>query len=288
MKDSQHISKYLVWFNSLAVHCPWGEAALRYRFYEGLPARLKDEICWGDGKPDTLSGLQTKAQNIDAQHWEQTLCPSNQQKPQNSNSASNNNSSNSSKPAPSNSGNNSQSSGSKSRKSKETPKPQSTKLDLMGKLDSNRKLTQQERQCRIDNNLCLFCGKPGHKVPDCPTKASSAKGWAATSTTTTTPAQGKDSSELKKQWAIHYFQHRRWIAWRPPVLRRLPFYVQLNLQFLIPFLFMFPFRIFLTFLLILFLIVVLLIVSSMNILLILIIFLSLLFLQWSSSFLMGP
>ena len=66
MKDSQHISEYLVHFNSLAVRCPWGESALWYRFYEGLLARLKDEICKGDGKPKTLSKLQKKAQNIDA------------------------------------------------------------------------------------------------------------------------------------------------------------------------------------------------------------------------------
>ena len=38
MKDSQCISNYLVHFNLLAVRCPWGEPALRYRFYKGLPA----------------------------------------------------------------------------------------------------------------------------------------------------------------------------------------------------------------------------------------------------------
>ncbi|KAF8814493.1 hypothetical protein BYT27DRAFT_7082053, partial [Phlegmacium glaucopus] len=37
MKDSQCISKYLVWVNSLAVCCSWGESALRYGFYKGLP-----------------------------------------------------------------------------------------------------------------------------------------------------------------------------------------------------------------------------------------------------------
>ena len=58
--------KYLVCFNSLAVHWPWGESALRYRFYKGLPAHLKDKICKGDGKPNTLSELWKKAQNIDA------------------------------------------------------------------------------------------------------------------------------------------------------------------------------------------------------------------------------
>ena len=57
MKDTQCISDYLVCFNLLAVHCLWGELALRYRFYEGLPAQLKDEIHKGDGKPTTLAEL---------------------------------------------------------------------------------------------------------------------------------------------------------------------------------------------------------------------------------------
>ena len=150
MKDSQCILEYLVRLNSLAVCCLWGESALRYRFYEGLLACLKDKICKGDRKPNTLSELQKKAQNIDTQHWEhvqecsreQSPCLPNQQKTQSS--SSNNSSNNTSKPAQSNSGNNSQSSGSKSGKSKETLKPQLTKLDLTRKLDSNRKLTKQE------------------------------------------------------------------------------------------------------------------------------------------------
>ena len=184
MKDSQQISKYLICFNSLAVRCPWGEAALRYRFYKGLPAQLKDKICKGDRKPNTLSKLCKKAQNINAQYWEhsqehsheQNQCLANQQKTPSSNTTSNNSSS-TAKSTTSSSGNTSQASGSKHRKSKEAPKTQSMKLDLTRKLDSCGKLTQQERQHHIDNNLCLFCGKSRHKVPDCPTKlASSAKG----------------------------------------------------------------------------------------------------------------
>ena len=150
MKDSQRISEYLVRFNSLAVCCLWGESTLWYRFYEGLPARLKDEICRGDRKPNMLFELRKKAQNIDAQHWEcvqersqeQNPHLPNQQKTQSS--SSNNSSNNTSKPTQPNSSNNSQPSGSKSGKLKETLKPQSTKPDLTRKLDSKGKLTQQE------------------------------------------------------------------------------------------------------------------------------------------------
>ena len=144
MKDSQWISEYLIRFNSFEVCCPWGEAALRYRFYEHLPAQLKDEICKGDRKLNTLSELCKKAQYINAQYWEQNQHPATQQKTASSNTTSNNSSS-TAKYTTSSSGNTSQASGSKPGKLKEAPKTQSTKLDLTRKLDSCGKLTQKER-----------------------------------------------------------------------------------------------------------------------------------------------
>ncbi len=35
-------------------------------------------------------------------------------------------------------------------------------------------LTRAERQRRQDNNLCLYCGAPGHRVSNCPRKVYSA------------------------------------------------------------------------------------------------------------------
>ena len=70
MKDSAHISDFMVKFSSLAVRCPWGKLALRYRFYDGLPAWIKDELSKLD-KPQTLEELQSRCQHIDARYWEQ-------------------------------------------------------------------------------------------------------------------------------------------------------------------------------------------------------------------------
>ena len=50
-------------------------------------------------------------------------------------------------------------------KSLENPKPGP---DLVGKLGKDRKLTPQECQHRMDNSLCLFCGKTGHIAKECP------------------------------------------------------------------------------------------------------------------------
>ena len=179
MKDNQRISKYLVWFNSLAVRSPWGEAALRYRFYDGLPPRLKDGISKGDGKPQSLAGLRDKAMSIDARYWERQQERSREQNQAQCSQQSKQSTQSTSTPSTSSTtpGTLSRTSDQASPKSKGTTKPATPKPDLSGKLDSKGKLTQQERQYHMDKNLCLYCGKPGHRTSDCSlTGASSAKG----------------------------------------------------------------------------------------------------------------
>jgi hypothetical protein len=46
--------------------------------------------------------------------------------------------------------------------------------DLVGKFGPDGKLTPQEKQRRMDNNLCLLCADPGHRVLHCP-KATKAR-----------------------------------------------------------------------------------------------------------------
>ena len=50
-------------------------------------------------------------------------------------------------------------------KAPENPKPSP---DLTRKLGKDGKLTPQECQCRMDNSLCLFCGKTRHIAKECP------------------------------------------------------------------------------------------------------------------------
>src|SRR5882724_8683153 len=47
-----------------------------------------------------------------------------------------------------------------------TTKWKPTTPDLSSKLGKDRKLTPQERQHRLDNKLCLFCGASGHVAKD--------------------------------------------------------------------------------------------------------------------------
>jgi hypothetical protein len=48
----------------------WGDGALRHQLYNGLPARIKDELsCMGT--PSTLSEYKILAQTIKSRYWEQ-------------------------------------------------------------------------------------------------------------------------------------------------------------------------------------------------------------------------
>jgi hypothetical protein len=195
MKDNHRITEYLVRFNSLAVRCSWGEAALRHRFYEGLPSRLKDDVSRGSGKPKDLGGMRLKAQNADARYWERVQ----ERSREGTSNQKTNNSKTPANPSSSSSGNNSNNNQQKTQSNKKNSRPSgsektpaSSKPELAGKLDSKGKLTAKERQYRIDNNLCLFCGEKGHRVGDCnAAKASSAKGRASTAAAPEPPAPEK-------------------------------------------------------------------------------------------------
>ena len=69
----------------------------------------------------------------------------------------------------------------------------------MDKLGKDGKLTAQECQWHLDNELCLLCGKSGHMVCDCPksTKARAAK--ASDSKTSETKAESSAKASKAKK-----------------------------------------------------------------------------------------
>jgi hypothetical protein len=195
MKDNQRISEYMVQFNNLVARCNWGDPALRYQFYSGLPSRLKDDVSKGEtGKPKTLVEMRLKAQNADARYWERRLeiareipsdkpnkAPFNKTVDYKSGSQYISNYKNISSPATY------RKPDIKTYTSNRDKTPQPVKPvasgnpDLVGKLGSDGKLTPQEKQRRTDNNLCWLCADPGHRVINCPkaTKARSVNSEAS-------------------------------------------------------------------------------------------------------------
>src|SRR5258707_10680594 len=69
MSSGARLSEYLVRFNTLASRVEWGDAALRFQFYDSLPERLKDWIALL-GKPDTLRELVQATVHHDNLYWE--------------------------------------------------------------------------------------------------------------------------------------------------------------------------------------------------------------------------
>ena len=69
MASGACLSEYLVRFNTLASRVEWGDVALCFQFYDGLPDRLKDRIALL-GKPDNLRELVQVTTHHDNLYWE--------------------------------------------------------------------------------------------------------------------------------------------------------------------------------------------------------------------------
>jgi hypothetical protein len=196
MSDNSRILKYNVEFWKLASRLDWNESALVARYFSGLPLRLRVEILRA-GKPTTLAQMRLKAQDADDIYWMQKN-EANRGSANSGNSGKKDKKTNSDSPNPpstSNSNNPSNSSNSKSNskfksnsgsKSSDKPKPN----PIADKLGKDGKLTSEERERRMKEKLCLYCGKAGHKAPDCD-KAAAAKARAVT-------IESRDTADAKK------------------------------------------------------------------------------------------
>jgi len=199
MHDSHQATKYFIKFQQLASRVQWGEAALRRQAYNGLAKRIKDDMVHHD-KPNTLAGLRKLVQAIDARYWERrnevsretraSGSSGNKSEPKSDSNKSDNKSGKGfSKQKNTNSGS-TQGKGSTSEQ-KKAPTP-----DLSSKLGKDGKLTPQERQRRLDNKLCLFCGTSGHVAKDCPKSTSaSSKARASKTEQDKSASTGSDSKK---------------------------------------------------------------------------------------------
>ena len=195
MKDNHKATKFFVDFYRISALLNYNKQALHRKAYLALPKRIKDELIHFD-KPQNLDDLQDLVQKIDQCYWERrsevsremlmTLRPDQKS---DKTSKLNPNSDRKANPTPSTSG-----SGSKDKdkdKSKSGTQNQK-KPDLMDKLGKDGKLTTQEHQRRLDNELCLLCGKSGHMVCNCP---KSTKARAAASDPKTSENKAKSSAK---------------------------------------------------------------------------------------------
>lgn len=206
MSEGQKILKYNVEFNRLSSEVKWDEEALYHRYYSGLADRIKDTLALRE-KPKTLRLLREAAQLLDGRHWERHV--ESQRSDKNSSSRdksdhkgkskdkknrqsdkkqSDNKSKSNSSNSNSNNNNNNKSGSSSSRPDKKTP-------DLSDVLGKDGKLKPEERQRRLEKNLCLRCGSSGHMADACTKGKTTSK--ARATTTTTTESTNSESSDSK-------------------------------------------------------------------------------------------
>ena len=192
-------------FNCHSRRTGWNKSALSRHFYKGLPDRLKDEIA-RIGKPARLTELQSLVATLDQRYWERqseisrdkrAAAPPKPAEPRSNNQQSSSSSSSSSKPNPpaqQSKGKDQKKAASPAESSSSNNKPAAKANSIADVLGPDGKLKPEERQRRLDNKLCLRCGKTGHVASDCNPSKPKPKGRAAVATATSPaapPASGK-------------------------------------------------------------------------------------------------
>lgn len=152
MPENGRVSKYILTFMKYAYDTGWNNSALCTQFYDNIAERIKDQFTT-HGRPERFDQLRLKAIEYDHRYWEREFEKrfTRRINPRPDNPRSR-------QPNPPNSSVNPPTN--KSRDNSDTPKKKTTGPD--------GRLTEEERTRRINENLCLNCGKPGHIARACP------------------------------------------------------------------------------------------------------------------------
>ena len=180
MSSSEEITRYIVEFNRHAVTIGWGDAALRYRFYQGLPSRLKDDLA-RETRPDNLIALKDRARELDQRYHTRKRERDEADRARgvttkNAAPASGSSSGSSNQNRNNNSG--------RANTAAATPAASTTPATKAApprdnKLGKDGKLTLAEKARRMASDLCLYCRGPGHKSLTCPKRLAAAVARAA-------------------------------------------------------------------------------------------------------------
>ena len=158
LKQNGPASQYTATFRRLALDTDFNDSALRNQYYLGLRDTIKDELTRGD-KPENLEELIERVLSIDERFFERQLergrvfstqergfQPQGQGYHQQRNGYQ----------------------GQQQRRDDYGSRP----MDLSA---TRGPLSQKDRDHRMKNNLCLYCGKPGHRARECKAKQRQAQ-----------------------------------------------------------------------------------------------------------------
>ena len=202
MKDNHKATKFFIDFYWISTLLDYNNQALHRKASLPLLKRIKDELIHFD-KPWNLDDLRDLIQKIDQHYWEcqsevsrETLTVPKSNQKSDKTSKPNPNSDRKANPTPSTSRSSSKD---KDKDKSKSRNQNQKKLDLMDKLRKDSKLTAQECQRCLDNELCLLCGMSGHMVCDCPKSTIARATKASISKTSETKAEfSAKASKAKK------------------------------------------------------------------------------------------
>jgi Domain of unknown function (DUF4939) len=159
-------SNYATEFFKISASLGWNDEALMSQFYTGLKTQVKDALAILDDESDNVQTLAEKAIRLDNRLFER----SHEDKPRSQH-----------KPNPSN-------------PQQHIPSPTEASTDGSGTApmevdatqprDSFKPLTPAEKDYRMKNHLCLYCGRQGHNARECPAKRKPIFAKATLSPTT--------------------------------------------------------------------------------------------------------
>jgi hypothetical protein len=178
MKNGHHAARFITDFFALASELNWGEEALEHAFYKRLAPRLKQQIALA-GRRKGLVKLRAQVLELDQAHWELEAESSNPSASSKSNPNPNPKHARpnpqSASPGPSTplvfkpSPRYTHPTQSSSPNRRPPIAPRHTQ-QFSRILAQDGKLKPEERQRRINANLCLYCGRPGHQSTQCPAR----------------------------------------------------------------------------------------------------------------------
>lgn len=161
MRTNQKFADFLVEFNTLSSQVNWGDRALRHRLKHALPDRIKDSLALVQ-EPDPFADWKRLVQSIDQRYWERQADIRRETRPSNTNRGTS--IGNQRTPAQ----------GPPSSSATTFPRDAPNGPPVARHLTAQGGLTQTERDRRIAQGLCLYCGGQGHKATEC-SKARKAR-----------------------------------------------------------------------------------------------------------------
>ncbi|TKA44817.1 hypothetical protein B0A49_13660, partial [Cryomyces minteri] len=147
LKQLGPASQYTASFRRLAIDSGWNDAALITTYYSGLRDSIKDELSRSE-RPASLDDLIDRVITIDERFFERRMERGKQ-------------------------GSTYQPRNQQNRQPYYGPEP----MDLSA---TRGPLSNKDREHRMKNNLCLYCGKPGHRARECKANKGRNNSLAAT------------------------------------------------------------------------------------------------------------